>query len=43
MMDQAAHGAEWRRRSINEPGIPAANVYSLPVVFRMRVVGEAGQ
>ncbi|MFM8872787.1 MAG: hypothetical protein ACKOJI_05440 [Phycisphaerales bacterium] len=43
MMDQAARGAEWRRRSIDEPGIPAPNVYSLPAVFRMRVVGEAGQ
>lgn len=41
MMDQSARGAEWRRRSIDEPGIPAANVYSLPAVFRMRVVGEA--
>ncbi len=41
MMDQAVRGAEWRRRFIEEPGIPAANVYSLPAVFRMRVVGEA--
>ena len=40
MMDQAARGADWRRRSIDEPGIPAANVYSLPAVFRMRAVGE---
>ena len=41
MMDQAARGAEWRRRSIDEPGIPAPNAYSLPAVFRMRA--EAGR
>ena len=41
MMDQAARGAEWRRRFIDEPGIPAPNAYSLPAVFRMRVVAEA--
>jgi hypothetical protein len=41
MMDQAARGAEWRRRFIDEPGIPAPNAYSLPAVFRMPVVGEA--
>lgn len=41
MMDQAARGAEWRRRFIDEPGIPAPNAYSLPAVFRMRVAGEA--
>ncbi|MFM8871763.1 MAG: hypothetical protein ACKOJI_00085, partial [Phycisphaerales bacterium] len=43
MMVQAPRGAAWRRRSIDEPGIPTPNVYSLPAVFRMRVVGEAGQ
>lgn len=43
MMDQAARGAEWRRRSIDEPAIPAANAYSLPAVFRMRAVGKAGR
>ena len=41
MMDQAARGAEWRRRSIDDPGIPAPNSYSLPAVFRMRA--EAGR
>ena len=43
MMDQAARGAEWRRRSIDEPGIPAPNAYSLPAVFRMRAAAEAGR
>ena len=41
MMDQAARGAEWRRRSIDDPGISAPNSYSLPAVFRMR--SEAGR
>lgn len=41
MMDQAARGAGWRRRSIDDPGIPAPNSYSLPAVFRMRA--EAGR
>ena len=41
MMDQAARGSELHRRSIDEPGIPAPNAYSLPAVFRMRAAGGA--
>jgi hypothetical protein len=43
MSDQAARGADWRQRYVDEPGIPAPNAYSLPAAFRVRATGEAGR
>jgi hypothetical protein len=43
MSDQAARGAGWRQRYIDDPGIPAPNVYSLPAAFRVRATGEVGR
>ncbi len=43
MSDQAARGADWRQRYVDEPGIPAPNAYSLPAAFRVRATGEVGR
>jgi hypothetical protein len=43
MSDQAARGAAWRQRYVDEPGIPAPNAYSLPAAFRVRATGEVGR
>lgn len=43
MADQAARGVAWRQRSVEDPGIPAPNAYSLPAVFRVRAVAEVGR